>query len=295
MSNGPDLYGGFDLRRGDRDAGGGAAARWGGVEQGAGETARHVEALQRDLDQLGFHLVGGADGVFGRRTGWAVREFQLYARCEQVAREDVDSTAARYLERLSPVATGAARYAGPISGVADAATRSALARWLAEDWRCPLVIEAWSRRHGRRHVLRAGNLWLHDELASATPRMYARDFSAAYDEPPPELLDDGLVTLGEFVPFLRWSGPRSQPPHHVWPAAEILPENLIGLAEERLDAAQRSTFNVVRAVSEVECLGFFDSLNAYDNAFVSAGPCHWTLGKARASFQLDRSGMPPPP
>src|SRR5205814_1530768 len=26
------------------------------------------------------------------------------------------------------------------------------------------------------------------------------------------------------------------------------------------------------------CLGFFDSANAYDNAFVSLGPCHWTLG-----------------
>jgi hypothetical protein len=35
---------------------------------------------------------------------------------------------------------------------------------------------------------------------------------------------------------------------------------------------------VVRAVSEVECIGFFDSVNAYDNAFVSLGPCHWTLG-----------------
>jgi hypothetical protein len=45
-----------------------------------------------------------------------------------------------------------------------------------------------------------------------------------------------------------------------------------------LSDSQRSTFKVVRAVSEAECIGFFDCVNAYDNAFVSVGPCHWTLG-----------------
>jgi hypothetical protein len=28
----------------------------------------------------------------------------------------------------------------------------------------------------------------------------------------------------------------------------------------------------------VECVGFFDCLNAYDNAYISLGPCHWILG-----------------
>jgi hypothetical protein len=30
-------------------------------------------------------------------------------------------------------------------------------------------------------------------------------------------------------------------------------------------------------------MGFFDSINAYDNAFVSLGPCHWTLAIVNAS------------
>ena len=34
----------------------------------------------------------------------------------------------------------------------------------------------------------------------------------------------------------------------------------------------------MRAVAEQECIGFFDGINAYDNAFVSLGVCHWTLG-----------------
>jgi hypothetical protein len=53
---------------------------------------------------------------------------------------------------------------------------------------------------------------------------------------------------------------------------------LIGVEMARLTTAQLTTFRVVRAVSEMECLGFFDSVNAYDSAFVSVGPAHWTLG-----------------
>ena len=58
----------------------------------------------------------------------------------------------------------------------------------------------------------------------------------------------------------------------------MLPEYLVGRNLAQLSPAQRSTYKVIRAVSEVECLGFFDCINAYDNAFVSLGPCHWTLG-----------------
>ena len=72
------------------------------------------------------------------------------------------------------------------------------------------------------------------------------------------------------------------PCHRATPAAEgeILPERLLGRNLEELTAPETSTFKVVRAVSEVECIGHFDSVNAYDNAFVSVGPCHWTLGIA---------------
>jgi len=39
----------------------------------------------------------------------------------------------------------------------------------------------------------------------------------------------------------------------------------------------------VRVVAEMECMGNFDALNAYDLALVSLGPCHWTMA-------LDPSG-----
>jgi hypothetical protein len=107
--------------------------------------------------------------------------------------------------------------------------------------------------------------------------MYARDFSGYYAFPAGRVPAD-LVVLGDHATYLRWDGPRSTPPHQTWPEAEMLPDHLVGTALPGLGADQRSTYKVVRSVSEVECIGFFDSVNAYDNAFVSQGPCHWTLG-----------------
>jgi len=43
-------------------------------------------------------------------------------------------------------------------------------------------------------------------------------------------------------------------------------------------------------VSEVECIGFFDCVNSFDNAFVSVGPCHWTLGIVTAGVALTDEG-----
>jgi hypothetical protein len=78
-------------------------------------------------------------------------------------------------------------------------------------------------------------------------------------------------------------GPHSAPPSHTFPGAELLPQFLVGRQLDKLTDTQRSTFRVVRAVSEVECVGFFDCMTAYDKAVISAGPCHWTLGDMGAS------------
>lgn len=254
-----DRYDGIDLKRGSSHN-------------------EQVERLQADLRTLGFLLAGEPDGIFGLKTFWAVREFQIYASMAQVA-EETPSADSTYANRLAAVSTGANRYAGPISGVVNAATRQTLQHWLDNRWRCPVVIEAWRMRKQRRSSLQAQNIWLHDEVHSTRPRMFARDLSGYYSAPFESDEDDRIV-LGDFTPFLSWSGPRSVPPRHTWRDAEILPERLAGLPLEELSEAQRSTFKVVRAVSEVECIGFFDSVNAYDNAFVSVGPCHWTLGIA---------------
>lgn len=47
-----------------------------------------------------------------------------------------------------------------------------------------------------------------------------------------------------------------------------------------LSAAELSTFKVVRVAAHFECLGMFDTLNAYDDVTMSFGPCHWTLARS---------------
>lgn len=261
---------------------GGTVLRRGGADEDA------VRRLQRDLAELGFTVVGPADGYFGRFTAWAVREFQAYAAMAQVAVES-PRRAAIYADGLSPVSTASRRYAGPISGVVDAATGDALQHWLDSRWRCPVVVEAWRLRNGRRDRPAATNIWRHDEVPDSAARMYARDLSGHFapagegvgDAAAVDTADEdeaGRIILGDFATYLTWNGPRAVPPRHSRPEGEIVPECVIGRSAEELDAAERSTFRVVRAVAEVECLGHFDSVNAYDNALVSVGPCHWTLG-----------------
>ncbi|MGH8575198.1 MAG: hypothetical protein ACREX8_21900, partial [Gammaproteobacteria bacterium] len=105
--------------------------------------------------------------------------------------------------------------------------------------------------------------------------MFARDFTNFYTFPAGRNADQ-MQVIGDFVTYMTWSGPRSVPPTHTWSEGEILPAALVGNGAPT--GATLSTYRVVRAVSEVECIGFFDSVNCYDNAFVSVGPCHWTLG-----------------
>ena len=99
------IYGDHDLQRGDHDGSTTSSKppRWGNVEdppsarglaqtptQGGSSLAvpGHVEQLQRDLRELGFLIVGSPDGGFGKLSEWAVREFQIYASMENVARLD---------------------------------------------------------------------------------------------------------------------------------------------------------------------------------------------------------------
>jgi hypothetical protein len=253
--------------------------RYGNEDLGRGST-RHeqVQTLQRDLRELGFWIVGPADGIFGRNTFWAVREFQAYARMDHVAHETGLGDPV-YADRLTAVATGEHRYRGPISGVANAATCSALEHWLDSRWRCPVVVEAWKTRGAQRDRLSRENIWLHDEVRDPSLRMFVRDRSGYFLPVNGNGTDDRII-VGDYSRYLSWSGPRSTPPRHSWPEAEITPERFIGHPFDQLSPAQVSTFKAVRAVSEVECIGHFDSVNAYDNAFVSVGPCHWTLGIA---------------
>jgi len=268
----------------------------------------YVRQLQEDLRTLGFLVAGSPSGAFDMHTDWAVREFQAYAKMANVARvrpaaplnthQGAHLVAAQgllagsappvsvYVDSLETIPNTAV-YAGLVSGMVSAATRAAIEHWLQEEWRCPVVIEAWRVQNGSRTTLfqtsaasPAVNVWRHDEVNSSAPRFFARDFSGYYTFPAGRNAAEYQV-VGDFQNFQTWNGPRSVPPSHTWTEGEILPTAFFGNAA--LTASQTSTFKAIRAVAEVECLGFFDSLNAFDNAFISLGPCHWTLGIVNAN------------
>lgn len=280
------VYGGYQLRRDDRDdqrryAGAVRSTANGERVPAAGETP-FVQKLQEDLRTLGFTVISTPDGQFGRTTEWAVREFQFYAGLPLTARE-AEGAAGDYTSRLSQVSVPEAnRYAGQISGVANEATHAALQRWLANRWRCPLVINAHRIRGGGPGAIVHTNIWRHNDFADSRLRVFASDFSGAYTLPAGRTVSDPIV-VGDFRTDMQWSGPTSVPPNHTWAEAELLPEHLIGQPLVDLTPTQQATYKVVRAVSEVECKGFFDSVNANDNGFISVGPCHWTLGVVAAN------------
>lgn len=243
-------------------------------------TPNPVRTLQLQLIELGFTFVRRATpGVVDRLTRWGIREFQIYASMEVAARRKrAVAAGTSYVDSLESVRL-THRYDGPISGARNPETLRAIDHWRRYSLRCPVVVSAYTEAAaGRPARLANENIWLHDEVATRGVRMYVRDFTEHYPLPAgrsrTELISVGVHTSSSG----RFNGPVTMPPRSCWPEAEMLPETLVGAPLRSLSAAQRSTFKVVRAVAEVECFGYFDCINAWDNAFVSLGPCHWTLG-----------------
>lgn len=273
----------YDLRLGDDDA----ECKWGGAVrssssgatcgadmQNAVASTRPVHDLQRDLQRVGIRLRPQApNGVFDEATAWSVREFQIYARMSRVAKEDTTSSATVYVERLSGVATGAARYGGPISGVFDAATRAAMTHWLAQSWRCPLVLEAWkSPKKGAPPARVLENVWVARDASFEGCSVRARDLSEYYRPQPAT----DRWRIGRQAPSRYGTGPAGSGAN-ADAACEVLPDTTMGKPWAQLGAAERSTFKVTRAVAEVECIAFFDVANAYDPAIISMGIFHFAM------------------
>ncbi len=195
----------------------------------------------------------------------------------------------KYVDSLESVAVPDDEiYTGRISGVVNEATRDAIEHWLENDYRCPVVIEDWktNKTTGVRTSLKRCNLWNKTE-GSASGRVHAYDFTSHYDYPSTKSATDANI-LGKRISYGSWGGLQSNttPFSQLWAELEVSPEKLIGssttIATLNLPTsnAKKSTFKVVRAAAEAECHGVFDSMNAYDNALISLGLCHWTLGIA---------------
>ncbi len=234
--------------------------------------AAHVTSLQQDIIKLGFRFFDAPTGTFHQPTQWAVRELQIYAKMARAAKEDTKSTAAEYADRLSPVDnTGDGLYAGPVSGVVNAATRKVIETWLKEDRRCPVVIDAWDKAIGGGKTDR--NIWRHDEVKVAIRHAKALDMSDYYAPYKP-----GDLELFAQIQKSDWGyGPLGNA--DTSPASmEVLPESALGSPWASLSADFQSTFKVIRCIAEIECYAFFDVINAYDGEIVSGGLVHWTLG-----------------
>lgn len=290
-----------------------------------------VRLTQFVLWELGFWMVGGRgagrsqwtreggletrlafepDGIFGRHTQWAVREFQCWAKSDHAAREIAGGAERRYVHRLlaeSPqVVNGAARYPddAPVSGAINEATRNALDAWATQRLRCPVLV--YSSRD-TTNVAGSGsdldeiereNLWLHDDEHDAPnrdPRIFVLDWSDVYSSRMPANRTGTVNARGAAVPGVQIprpivvgdfsasndGGPRTAR-GHCWDSTdtEVVPGVLIGtggLDGAGLTASQLSTFKVVRVAAHFECYGFMDCLNAYDNVCISLPPYHWTL------------------
>ena len=315
-SVGAGVYGGYDLQRDDDDA----THTYGGDPNASGPASPadkgYVAQLREDLAELGFGPMfrhDSAEEPMQNFDVWlerAVRELQLYARMPNLAAETNQGPFQFYSDRLSGV-PNPLPYSGPVCGVVNGETRSLIQRWLERGLRCPVVIEARSSDGGftqpfvHAESWNTDNVWRADQVKvrrpkrgdnSHWPRFFARDFTAHWTLTPESVAagrDLQNFALGEWTDAYD-GGPWSDPPDLVWAEAEITTDTLLGRSPAALTPAERSTFRVIRAVAEVESIGYFDCFNGYDPGFISAGPYHWTLGLALGkSTETADAELPP--
>jgi hypothetical protein len=246
--------------------------------------------------------------TFGAYLEAAVREFQIYATMGYVAR--VGAAGEVPAVTHPSLATGLVQevndqpYSGPISGVLNARTRGLVKMWVERDWHCPVVVEARALTQTNLRKLRDPastadkralvtgtsigaahhNMWRRTQLEDDDYSFIAWDFTRHY--PASATRPEGEpVVIARWGNAGSWGGAFAQAGLQTWPEAEILPENISGVRPDLAGRPQQgpfwSTYRVIRAISEVECQGVIDGMNAYDSAILSGGPVHFTLGLAK--------------
>jgi hypothetical protein len=278
------------------------------------QDTRMVAKLRRHLWALGFWVFPRVynDGVaepeesdtFDWRTEWAVREFQIAAAMPNVAVDDVNKKAVTDAEKKEQAFKGKRLFrlsqkanqnklAEEPTGVVTADTAKAIKFWLDNNYRCPLVIQAMQqvqeldpagKKPTKRKVWVAHteSLWRHDEVPHTAQRMFAWDFSGHYVLPSGR--ENEKIAVGRYALYSSWGGPASYPSQgQCWGEAQLSPIVLTGTDWGEMDEPHKSTFRAIGGVGSVECQGYLDSLNFYDNCHGSAGPCHWTMPKSDGS------------
>ncbi|MCF4995374.1 hypothetical protein GIW69_07290 [Pseudomonas syringae] len=196
-----------------------------------------------------------------------------------------------YVDSLQSIANSA-KYVGPVSGVVNEKTRVAIEYWLDNNYRCPVVFEAWKITAGNRTELaqKGCNIWAHDSFTEGGPRVVFRDFSSYFAFP-----DGRAQTEYHAVGYYQtgtYGGPNAGKTHSWSSQTEMTVEKITGAPANpaQLNSPALSTYRTIRVVAEAECFGRFDVLNAWDNALISGGPCHWTMGLYSSNPNINAYG-----
>jgi len=266
-------------------------------------------AAKSALVEFGFNVFFDDDGA-DTLTPWltvALRELQAHATMPVLARIKTGATSKRWLENLESAANTLV-YTGPIDGVLTPDVQAVIDHWRTNNFRCPVVFdlfvnigpkEVWPPMDNKGQDSVVGNFWRYDDpriltfvgttnAADKYTKLQVRvcDMSGHFEAA--HLPDRQLRKIGRLQKHLGFTGAALADSAVIGRDSEVLPKVMTGKDWSTLgDTAQR-TFRVVRAVAERECLGYLQSINGYDDAWMSLGPCHWTLG-------LGRVTKPPPP
>lgn len=264
-----------------------------------------VARLRSALMDLGFGARDGSSPI-----EMMLREFQLCAASRWSATA-IDPTtvpeqlALRDFRDLKQIANTDA-YAGQISGWANRRTRALIGRWTAARLRNPLLMPAFHKTSivdgipTGDPISDAYDVWNRQQVSDINARVYAANFLRD-DLPGGRIGFAELESVGKYHKYEPGGpGPLVPPDFLILVAgAEITPQSLGLAAPADLIAAlanpqtadphllaEASSFRVVRAVSEVESLGYLDVINAYDHAGISLAPFHWAM----ASTETNPSG-----
>jgi hypothetical protein len=258
-------------------------------------------------------------------TSWAVREFQI-ANCYPNRVTEKLGADPRYNDRLYVTQQQASQtiadqpsistISPKVNGELSVADGARLRQWRFRRFRYPVVVVAGAgsgaydiaeRRSRGRVVARYSpieNIMRTDQVDVVSHRMYVFDKSGYFDA------DEAAQSLGDYGRG-GWRGPHNSSSH---PLCDITPETTLGEnveweipaenedetdeeKQERLKEQQRrerflSVFRVIAAVGEVEAVGHYDGLNAWDNAVFSYPLFHHTLTLTDSDGNSDDEGRP---
>jgi hypothetical protein len=279
-----------------------------------------VKVLKAQLRQTGFLTQAEYqdDNTLSPVFTRAICEFQRYASMAWAAQRNLPVRPAVPIpEAFTSFQLQARhRYAGPITGqYQDAATQNALAAWAADHLFCPVIMQVLLRKGRKLAPLPTTdelNFW--EQLPGSTGTAASQRVVAAWDFSRHFVADQvmlGPVLIGKAAKLVVGKGhgalsdfPPTTNPCRTgyemrWPGAgavpgldtEVLPETWLGKSFDSLSPGEKSLFRMARALSEVECYGYFDSLNAYDKAVMSVGICHWALAPDGKTSEGELAGL----